>query len=80
MTGRYIEYGGIVTDAERDIRTGDRLTREVLSDEFKLVHWKSVNNAEDAEARSARRFSFCFSLRPQRLCVLCALVEDSIPG
>ncbi|HJW81828.1 MAG TPA: hypothetical protein VJ396_06240 [Acidiferrobacterales bacterium] len=42
MTGRYIEYGGIITDAERDIRTGDRLAREVSGDELELVHEKNL--------------------------------------
>jgi hypothetical protein len=43
------------------------LARKVVRDDFDLVHWRSAFNAE---ARRARRFSFCFSLRPLRLCVL----------
>ena len=37
LAGRYIEDSGVITDAERDIRTRNRLAREVARDEFELV-------------------------------------------
>ena len=37
MAGGNIEYCCVITDTERDVRTLDRLTREVLGDEIEFV-------------------------------------------
>lgn len=51
LTGRYIENGGIVTDAERDIRTGDRLASEVTDDKFEFVQVILFLVSEDTKNR-----------------------------